>query len=81
VTAKGSEPTSPRERLDDLLAADRSYYQSDSSGSETPEEKITGFVPSSPTLLLHTCPNKKTRGRGCAGNRNLKNDLTPCIFG
>ncbi|KUI57570.1 GTPase-activating protein BEM3 [Cytospora mali] len=40
-TKTDAEPISPRQKLDDDLDAERSYYHSDSSGTETPEDKPT----------------------------------------
>ena len=48
VTTGPEEPRSPSDNLNAYLAAEKSYYDSDSSGAATPEEKIPGFVTSLP---------------------------------
>ncbi|PNH37295.1 hypothetical protein VD0004_g9492 [Verticillium dahliae] len=54
-TSPVDEPRSPREKLDDLLATERTYYQSDSSGKSTPDPTF-----SSPNAPSHATNDSRS---------------------
>jgi RalA-binding protein 1 len=60
-TSPVDEPRSPREKLDDLIAAEKAYYRSDSSGKTTPEDIASG-------LVLHRDPPPRPPQNRAAGS-------------
>jgi hypothetical protein len=44
TTAAPDEPLSPNEQFDEVLESEKTYYNSDSSGAATPEEKLPRYA-------------------------------------